>query len=173
MTVRYFDPKGFIITFAGYPLQDFASDFFEASYDEARFRLVKGIDGDAARVKNKLRSGTLVVRLLASSPSNDWLSTFHYLDDLTGFGVLPFLARDKNGGTSILAASTFIESIPPITFSNGEEIREWRILTDNLIMFLAGYREEGIKDTALNKLIVGLKKQSLNQVKSKIPASPF
>jgi len=139
MTVRTFNPKQFTITFGGQWLTDLAPGvFIEARWDQPRFRIVRGIDGDSARVRNVSRSGTINVTLQQSSLSNNWLSSFNIADELLGASVFPFLARDAGGGTTIFAASAFVREIPPIGMSTTATDRTWTFVTDNLFLYLGG-----------------------------------
>lgn len=137
--LRQFDPKDFDITLAGHKFDELDADFLSVTTDFDRFSLIQGIDGDAARVRNKLRSGVITISLLQSSPSNNYLSYISALDELTGLLVLPFLAKGKeDGSTTILAPSCFVTKVPDIDFGNSHKTRTWTLRSDNIIMFLAG-----------------------------------
>jgi len=144
MSLRYFDPKNFEIIFQGAVIGDWASEFIEASYSKPLYRMVKGCDGDSARIRNGNRAGIVKVSLLQSSPSNNQLSEFLLADELTGFlNTGPLLCRDKEGGTLMLGTSAFIENIPPVTFGVTAKIRTWTFVCDNLIMYLGGLPVSG------------------------------
>lgn len=120
-------------------MTDYApGSFFSAQFDKPRFSLVTGIDGDSARVRNTTRSGKIVVTLQQSSLSNNWLSSFNIADETLGAGVLPFFAREKGGGTTIFAASAFVQEVPQINLSINPMDRSWTFLTDNLFLYLGG-----------------------------------
>lgn len=166
MTLRQFDPKNFEMILAGYPLEGYDLDFFSIQTDFDRYSLVQGIDGDAARVRNKLRSGTITIRLMQSSPSNNFLSYVSILDELSGVGVLPFVAKERgSGGTTIIAPSCFLTKIPDPSFSVNHQAREWRLRSDNIIVFLAGLSPtNGNSGTTLEDIW-----NSLNPVKDNNP----
>jgi len=144
MSVRYFDPKDVEIIFQGVVLSDWAQEFIEARFSKPLYRMVKGCDGDSARIRNGNRAGLVKVSLLQSSPSNNTLSEFLLLDELTGFtNTGPLLVRDKGGGTLALGTSAFIENVPPITFGVTSKTRTWTFVCDNLIMYLGGLSMSG------------------------------
>jgi len=144
MSLRYFDPKNFEIIFQGVVVKDWAPDFVEASFARPLYRMVRGCDGDSARIRNGNRAGTVRVSLLQSSPSNNTLSEFVLVDELAGTtNIGPLLCRDKEGGTVIMASSAFIENIPPISFGITGKIRTWTFVCDNLIMYLGGLPMSG------------------------------
>ncbi len=137
--IRQFDPKDFVITLAGHKFDELDADFLSVTTDFDRFSMVQGIDGDAARVRNKLRSGVITINLLQSSPSNNFLSYISTIDELTGLLVLPFLAKGKeDGSTTILAPSCFVTKVPDVEFGNSHKTRTWTLRSDNIIIFLAG-----------------------------------
>lgn len=139
--LRTFDPNLFDIIIAGYVVDDVDKEFLSVAYDYNTFDLVTGIDGEACRVRNKNKSGTITIRLLQSSVTNDVFTALSVIDNVTGFGVLPLLAKEKGGisGTTIFSPSVFIEKIPDVTISNNHEVREWRFRTDNMLVFLSGF----------------------------------
>ena len=138
MTVRFFDPKRMELSYAGFALQDPAEDFISVSFDRPRFSMVQGIDGDAAKIRNPLRAGRIRVTLMQGSPSNNRLTEILLVDEISGLASFPFLARDRNGGTVIFAATAFLTSIPPIDFGITPKNRIWEFLTDNLLLYLGG-----------------------------------
>lgn len=157
MAIRYFDPKNFTILLAGRPIEGYDLDFISVETDYDRYSLVQGIDGDAARVRNKLRSGTITLRLLQSTPTNNLLSYITWIDEFIGLGVLPFVAKERGlGGTTIISPSTFISKIPDPDFGTTPKTREWVLKSDNIFIFLAGLpRDDGSITTVeefLNKI---------------------
>ena len=144
MSLRQFDPKNFEMILAGYRIEGYDLEFFSVETDFNRYSLVQGIDGDAARVRNKLRSGTITIRLLQSSPSNNFMSYTSIIDELSGVGVLPFVAKERGfGGSTIVAPSCFITKIPDPTFGVTHQAREWRLRSDNIFIYLAGLSPDG------------------------------
>lgn len=140
MTIRYFDPKQMTILFGVHKIVDVAETFLSVSFDEPRFRLVSGIDGDSTRIRNQNRSATIEVTLLQSSLSNDYLSGFLTVDELTGVSVLPFFAKDDNSNNTIIAPSCFIEGMPSHTYGTTGNNQVWRFRTDNLILWTGKFK---------------------------------
>ena len=144
MSLRYFDPKNFEIIYQGAVISNLAPEFIEASFNAPLYRMVKGCDGDSARIRNGNRAGVVRISLLQSSPSNNALSELVLVNEVAGVANLgPLLCRDKEGGTTILATSAFIENIPPISFGITAKIRVWTFQCDNLVMYLGGLPQSG------------------------------
>jgi len=140
MTIRFFDPKQMQISFGLHTIKDVADTFLSVSFDEPRFSLVMGIDGDSTRVRNQNRSATIELTLMQGSLSNDYLSGFLTVDELSGVSVFPFFAKDQNSNNTILAPSCFITGMPSHTYgTNGNNV-VWRFRTDNLILWTGKFK---------------------------------
>ena len=140
MAVRTFDPSDMRITWGGVPISGYAPEFLSAAHDLPTFRLVQGIDGRTTRIRNKLTGGRISVTLSMGSRSNADLSAALLLDQETGLGSLPFVAHDEKYTNLIFAPFAFIETFPPLDYSNEAVDRTWVFATPNLIMYCGGLK---------------------------------
>lgn len=74
--IRTYDPSKKIITFGGVPIQGFIDgDAVTVAPEADEFETVVGTDGEVTRSYQNNPIRTATVRLMASSTSNDYLST--------------------------------------------------------------------------------------------------
>ena len=84
MALRTYDPKQVVISIGGVPISGYADGtFLLIDRDENAFTKVTGADGTSTRVKSNNRAGSMTLTLKQSSPSNDVLSGFATLDELS------------------------------------------------------------------------------------------
>lgn len=139
MTVKNYDPALVRVIFAGSPISGYADGtFITASRRNPTFSMVSGADGETARAKSNDKTGTIVITLLQTSQSNDFLSAKALLDELTGNGVGPILIQDLLGTTLVQGETAFIEKYADITLAKETEAREWTLLVDRMNMTVGG-----------------------------------
>lgn len=133
------DPKKVIITVGGVPITGFADgEFVSVERTTDTFEKTSGADGFVSRVKSNDTSGTMTLTLAQTSPSNDVLTGFHTVDELSGVGVVPVSVTDLFGRTVILAAFGWVRRIPKASYSKSVENREWNIDLVDLVQFVGG-----------------------------------
>lgn len=126
MALRTYDPRQVNISVGGVPMQGFADGtFLLIDRDEDAFTKVTGADGTSTRVKSNNRSGTLTLTLKQSSPSNDVLSGFAALDELSNSGVVPVLVKDNSGTSIYFSATGWVQKFPASEFGKEINNREW------------------------------------------------
>lgn len=137
MSIRTFDPASVVITVGGVPMSGFADGtFLLVDRDEDAFVKVTGADGTSTRVKSNNRAGTLTLTLKQSSPSNDVLSGFAILDELSNSGVVPVLVKDLSGNSLYFSATGWIQKMPASEFGKEINNREWIIDLVDVDMFV-------------------------------------
>lgn len=103
------------------------ADFVSASNDGGDRWSVDGDgNGNATRVKNSNRVGSISVTISASSPTNLKLTKLAERDDEIENVVGVLELRDKNGDSKIVMTGAFLLDIPPATFGAGRGVRVWR-----------------------------------------------
>ena len=128
MALRTFDPRLVNILIGGVPMQGFADGtFLSIDRDEDAFVKVVGADGTSTRIKSNNRSATLTLTLKQSSPSNDVLSGFAALDELSNTGVVPVLVKDNSGNSIYFSATGWVQKYPLSEFSKEISNREWTL----------------------------------------------
>ena len=133
-----YDPSQVVITFMGANMHGLADDFIEAERHEDAFSLQIGADGEAARSRNRNKSGTVKLKLLQASVSNDALSGLAALDAAGGVGSGPLMVKDLNGTTLLLAPVAWIKKLANTTYGKEHGHREWTFETGELTLFVGG-----------------------------------
>lgn len=137
MAIRTFDPASVVITVGGVPISGYADGTFLLIQRAAdAWSMVVGADGLTTRVKSNNRSGTMTLTLLQSSPSNDVLSGFANLDELSNAGVIPVLVKDLSGNSLYFSGTGWIQKYPDSEFSNQISNREWIIALADIDIFV-------------------------------------
>lgn len=129
MAVREYDPDQVIVYFAGQRLVGFADgEFVTAAQKSDGFSEVVGTDGtDVSRSKSNDRRATVVVKLMQTSPSNDFLSTIHQtdLDAPNGAGVGTFTIQDMSGTTLVHDGAAWITKFADESKDRAAKANEW------------------------------------------------
>jgi len=137
--VRTLDPAKVVISVGGVPISGYADGtFIRVERSSDMFSKVIGADGKTARAKSNDRSGTVILTLLQTSPSNDVLSGLAILDELQNSGVVPIGATDLSGATTIFSGTGWVRKMPD--WEAGKEIGniEWTIDCADLEIFIGG-----------------------------------
>lgn len=97
-----------------------------------------GMAGEVARVKSNDRRGTITLKLMQTSPENDYLSNLFAKDEFTGSSPFGILIRDQNGTSLYESLKSWI--IKPASSTFGKELneREWMIRCADLKVFVGG-----------------------------------
>jgi hypothetical protein len=129
-SLRVYDPDQVSVSVAGIPLSGFADgEFVTVEFESPAFEDVAGTDGEVTRSKSNDGRATITVKLMQSSPVNDLLSTLHNLDKSTpgGVGVGPFMLRDAQGTTLLVAEKAWIQKAPDGSWDRTAKERAWVI----------------------------------------------
>ncbi len=104
------------------------------------FTDVVGTDGQVTRSKTLNRTGTVTVKLMQSSATNDLFSSLLLTDQNApnGAGVIPVYIRDRNGRSLHTAHQAWISAWPQVTYDRGATVREWVIRCARLEHFVGG-----------------------------------
>jgi hypothetical protein len=139
MALATFDPAEVVITIGGVPMSGYADGTFALlTRSVDAYSMVTGADGLTTRVKSNNRSGTLTLTLTQTSPSNDALSGFALLDELSNGGVVPIQVKDLSGTTVLFSATGWVRKIPDVEYSNILSNREWIFDLADFDMFVGG-----------------------------------
>lgn len=126
-------------SFAGYDINGFAPDtHIEAEFNEDHSTPVVGNDGTTARALNANHSGTVRLRLLATSPSNQTLSALANKDKIDGSGVGPILIKDNSGESLAAGTGAFILKAPMLSLGSEVAVNEWTFYVGDLLIYHAG-----------------------------------
>jgi len=137
--VKTFDPKQCIITYGGVQLSGFADGTFLSIVPNAEsFTRVVGADGEVARNKSNDSTYNLTMTFLASSASNDYLSTVYLADKVSNSGSLPFTVADLSGTTVFFTESCWIQQAPDVEFAKEITERAWALQTGQADEYFIG-----------------------------------
>lgn len=138
-TLKSYDPALVLCSLGSIGLSSFADGtFIEVSRNEDAFSELVGANGDVVRARNRNKSGTVVVTLLAGAPENDLLSALAEEDELAGTGVRPFLVKEANGTTVCSGQNAYVRKVATAGFGKESGTREWTIAVTDLEMFVGG-----------------------------------
>lgn len=112
--------------------------FIQVERTADQFQVVVGADGESARSASADKSGTIVVTVLQTSASNDFLSTALITDELTNLNTFPVLLRDGSGRTLVQAGEAWVKKYATIELGKEIVAREWTIETGELLIFEGG-----------------------------------
>ena len=109
--------------------------------NENTWNTVVGADGYVTRGKTNNYSGQVTITLKQSSPSNDVLSGFIALDELTNSGIVPVLIKDLSGNSTYFSGQGWVQQWANSTFGKDIADREWIITLAALDLFVGSNAE--------------------------------
>lgn len=137
--LRTYSPDLISVIIDNRPITGFADgEGIKVERNNDSFTRVIGMTGEGARVRSNDKSGKITLRLMQTSPDNEYLSNLAAEDELTAARAFNLLIRDQNGNSLHEAQTAWI--VKPADAAYGKDLtdREWMIETDNLKTFLAG-----------------------------------
>ena len=126
------------VVFGAHTIKGFADEMITVSRESNVWEMVIGADGEATRVKQNDRSGSVTITLQQSSPSNDFLSAVAAGDELSNSGLFPLSIMDHLGTSLYFAGAAYIEKVPDATYGKSASDRTWVLRTDSLKAFVGG-----------------------------------
>jgi hypothetical protein len=137
--LRTYDPKKVIVTVGGVPMSGYADGtFISVERDNDTWSKVSGADGAVSRAKSNDRTGTLTLTLQQTSPSNDVLSGFARVDEISNDGVVPISVTDLGGRTVIFSAFGWVQKPPTVEMAKEISNREWVLALADVEFFVGG-----------------------------------
>jgi hypothetical protein len=119
------DAKKVLVSFLGLNLTGFA----EGTYVDVEFPddyvMMKGAQGDVARVRQNDESAIVTLRLLPTSKSNADLAKVRILGRTTGLDFGPLSVTDLRDGYVVASAEAWIAKPAKRAWSQSGEIMEW------------------------------------------------
>lgn len=95
--------------------------------------------GNATRVKNNNKGGTVTITLSASSPTNDSLSIAVQTDRLGENVVGALVLKDLNGTTLLTAQNAFLVDVPDVSFGAERGARSWTFECSAIELYVGGH----------------------------------
>lgn len=143
-----FSPADIVLSINNYQVKGFAGgSFVEIIQNSPYFRIVPGIRGGHTRVRNRDRSGVVLLRLMQTHSDNEVLSKIVEKDDLNQTGLIDVTLRDVGGQSGMQFINAFIEGPPNISYSSNETLpREWRIHYDAVVRYYVAGNDAPLLD---------------------------
>lgn len=133
------DPSQYSIIYGAHVVKGYADGaFINTVYNANTWELVKGADGEAARVLTNDNSVIITVTLLQTSASNTVFSAFSNIDRKTGKGSLPMLIKDNAGLTAGGGSVAWIQKPADQANSKSVESRAWNIVVPHYEGIIGG-----------------------------------
>jgi hypothetical protein len=138
--LEQYDPQDYSVTFNGIPIEGFdGDDFIDIEFDSEGYQDDIGADGHVVRYKSCDQRATITFTLMATSPTNKFLSVMYNADIKApnGMGVGPILIRNTQGATVFMGAQAWIQKMPKSTLGPKLGSREWKLRVAKLEAFLS------------------------------------
>jgi len=132
-----FNVKDFDVIMGVYRLTGFADEMIRVTQDEDTFTDMQGADGEISRVLRVKNKATIVISIMQTSMTNDWLSLLHFIDKKENKPV-PFIILDRSGRTIIEAPMAWIVKYTDMEFGGEHKVREWTIRAVNVLTHVGG-----------------------------------
>ena len=128
MAQRNYDPKQLSVVFGITPIVGFAVDtMISIESENPKYTSNHDIHGNVTRYRVNKRVAKITVTLIQSSRSNDLLSNYAELDEVSDAGVFPIMIKDPNGTTLFSCPEAWIIEPPTLDFGEEAKNREWVI----------------------------------------------
>lgn len=139
MPLKTYDFGQVILSIGGATISGFAEGTaITIERSEDAYNLHIGADGEPTRAKSNNRSGLLTFSLGQASDSNDVMSAFAALDELSNSGVVPILAKDNSGRSIYFSGEGWVVRQPAAEFGAEVSDREWQVAMGVVEMFAGG-----------------------------------
>jgi hypothetical protein len=139
MAVRTYDPKQILVIVGGVPIGGYADGtFVKVSRKSDAYSMTTGCDGITSRAKSNDRSGSIVITLAQTSPSNKILTGFAVADEIANAGVVPVLIKDSAGDSAYVSGFAWVRKQPDGEFGKEVGNREWNMDAADLDIFTGG-----------------------------------
>lgn len=138
--MNQYDPGRVTLSFRGIIITGFADEtFIKAERDEDTFSKSVGAVGDVTRIRNRNKSGSVTVTLMAGAVTNDLLSAVALEDEVSGTGVGPLMVKDLNGTTMVTSAVAWIRRQANVERGTEDSNVEWVLDCEKLEMKVGGF----------------------------------
>jgi len=130
---RTYSPADVKIVYGGVEMTGFAdSSFVTIEFAADSFTKKVGADGSVTRIRVADDSGSVTIKLLQSSSSNEILTALMEADRAGLTGALPIIVKDANGTSLYTCGKAWVSTRPSVDYSNDVGTLEWKIDCDHL-----------------------------------------
>jgi len=131
------------VTYAGHSFEGFGAgdDVISVARREDGMQLDIGMQGDGVYSQSTDKSGTITIRLLAGSATNDFLNAKVQATDAGAVFSAPLIIKEEGSSAGATAARAVISKQPDFSRGNVAGEVEWVFLSDNVAINHAGSEE--------------------------------
>lgn len=125
------------------PVEGFVDGtFISINKDMMPFTSVKTADGQMGRLYQSDQTYTITLTLHCGSFSNDVLTKFWQLDEISQKGKFSLLIKDSSGSDLFFSTNTWIEGLPTLTKSASVDTRTWILRSSQAIINIGSNANE-------------------------------
>lgn len=134
------------------PVEGFVDGtFISINKDMVPFTSVKTADGQIGRLYQNDQSYTITLTLHCGSFSNDVLTKFWQLDEISQRGKFSLLIKDSSGSDLFFSTNTWIEGLPTLSKSASVDTRTWILRSSQAVINIgSNANEQSILQDLLN-----------------------
>lgn len=150
-SLNLYSPTDVIVSIAGmHTVTGYADGTFIRILKEAKpFEKQRAMNGEISRIYNDDDVFRVELTIMQSSGTNNILSMLYNVDIATRVGKFPLFIKDGRGQTTFLSATTWIEQLPEVIFSNGLETRTWIFGCTDATIMIGGNEDVGLVEQGL------------------------
>lgn len=131
--------------------------FISVTKDLVPFSSGRTADGMIGRIYNNDQTYTITLTLHCGSPSNDVLTKFWQLDEISQKGKFSLFVKDRSGSDLLFSTNTWIEGLPTMSKSSGIDTRTWVLRSSQAIInYGSNSSEESLVQDLVNLAIGAL-----------------
>jgi len=131
--------------------------FISVTKDLVPFSSGRTADGMVGRIYNNDQTYTITLTLHCGSPSNDVLTKFWQLDEISQKGKFSLFVKDRSGSDLLFSTNTWIEGLPTMSKSSGIDTRTWVLRSSQAIInYGSNSSEESLVQDLVNLAIGAL-----------------
>lgn len=125
------------------PVEGFVDGtFISINKDMMPFTSVKTADGQMGRLYQSDQTYTITLTLHCGSFSNDVLTKFWQLDEISQRGKFSLLVKDSSGSDLFFSTNTWIEGLPTLTKSASVDTRTWILRSSQAVINIGSNANE-------------------------------
>lgn len=131
-------------------------NFVTVTKDVVPFQSSRTTDGMVYRKYTNDQTFTIQLTLLSASPTNDLLTKLWLFDESTRMGKFPLLIKDGLGTSRFFSSTTWIEMIPPLSFSDNVETRTWLLRSSQATINVGGSGDASLAEDIATLALSGI-----------------
>lgn len=129
--------------------------FISVTKDLVPFSSGRSSDGMVGRIYNNDQTYTITLTLHCGSPSNDVLTKFWQLDEISQKGKFSLFVKDRSGSDLLFSTNTWIEGLPTMSKSTSVDTRVWVLRSSQAIINYGSNSDEESLVQDLVNLAIG------------------